>query len=100
MTNPVRQTRLKSALVAYRERRHPYFCPNLTQALIAFFRTYGITMNEEDTMDFWLWFTHSSPFARDAKQGISNFTHEEILWGVERFIEEFSPIDGDFESEV
>lgn len=91
--NRVRECRLASAFTAFRQQRTaPWFSPRLREALEVLLRVNDISMSREDIVDFWTWFCQGN--MRD----ISTFTEEEILWGVERFINEFSPIDdGRFE---
>jgi len=94
MTNPVRETRLASALVKYRENKHPYFPADTVCALQEFFLRFGIHFDEDGVMDFWTWFCPPGHI-----RSITAYTQEEILWGLERFIDKFSPLDGDYEAE-
>jgi hypothetical protein len=91
-TNPVRMLRLTEALNAYREQHNHHLDEGLTFDVRSFLALYGFTpMADADVRDFWLWFCNGRPC------GISHFTREQILWGIEKFLDEFSPVSDDVE---
>jgi hypothetical protein len=83
-----------SALVKYRENKHPYFPEETVRALEEFFLRFSIHLDDDGIRDFWTWFCPPGQL-----RPITAYTQEEILWGVEAFIEKFSPIEGDYEDD-
>ena len=86
MSNPVHNLRFRNALAAYRQHKPTFWG---LEDVVATFRQFGYELSNDEVETFWLW------MCRGNVRSVSHFTAEYILWEVEKFIEEFSPLDED-----